>query len=98
MSAKKHRLTVTVDPALFEAGQRAVAAGAADSVSGWVSSALEDKVRRDEQLRLLGAAIADYEAEHGDITAEEIAAQARLDREQATVVRPKRRGSKAKTA
>lgn len=91
MTAKKQRLTVTVDPELIEAGQRAVEAGQADSVSGWVSVALEDRVRRDRKLALLAAALADYEDEFGEITSEEIAAQQRLDRQDATVVRGRRR-------
>lgn len=80
MTAKKRRLTVTVDPELIEAGQRAVQSGQADSVSGWVSAALEDKIRRDRKLALLAAAVADYEQEFGEITAE--AARVRGDREQ----------------
>jgi hypothetical protein len=90
MSAKKQRLTVTVDPELIEAGQQAVESGEADSVSGWVSAALDDKVRRDQKRRLLAAAISDFEGEFGEITAEEIAAQSRLDRGRATVVRGQR--------
>jgi ribonuclease HII len=87
MTPRKQRLTVTVDPELIEAGNRAVAVGAADSLSGWVSAALADKVRRDRKLEDLQAAIADYEAEFGEITAEDIAAQRRADREDAVVVR-----------
>jgi hypothetical protein len=87
MTAKKHRLTVTVDPELIEAGQRAVQSGQAESVSGWVSAALEDKVRRDRKLALLAAAVADYEQEFGEISAEEIVIQRRADRRDATVVR-----------
>lgn len=99
MSAKKQRLTVTVDPDLLEAGQRAVEAGQAESVSGWVSAALEDKVRRDEKLALLAAAIGDYEQEFGEITADEIRAQQRVDREEAIVVRSRRRTTrKARSA
>ena len=96
----KQRLTVTVDPELVKAGRQAVEAGEADSVSGWVNEAIEDKVRRDRKLRALAAAIADYESEFGEITDEEIAAQQRLDREQATVVRGQRHGAgrKAKLA
>jgi hypothetical protein len=81
---------VTVDPELVEAGNRAVATGGAKSLSGWVSMALADKIRRDEKLEHLRAAIADYEAEFGEITAEEIAAQRRADREDAVVVRRRR--------
>jgi glycerol dehydrogenase-like iron-containing ADH family enzyme len=93
MTARKQRLTVTVDPELIEAGNRAVASGDADSVSGWVSSALAEKAERDRKLQALGAAIADYEAEFGQITAEEMETQRRADREHAVVVRG--RGSSA---
>jgi len=100
MSRKKQRLTVTVDPELIEAGQRAVESGAAESVSGWVSDALDDKVRRDRKLALLAASVADFESEFGEITADEIAAQKRFDRQEATVVRGQRRPAarKAKSA
>jgi hypothetical protein len=90
MTTKKQRLTVTVDPELVEAGHRAVESGQAESVSGWVSAALEEKVRRDRKLALLAAAVADYEKEFGEITTEEIAAQQRTDRGSATVVRGQR--------
>lgn len=93
MSAKKQRLTVTVDPELIEAGQQAVSSGAAESVSGWVSAALEDRIRRDHKLAMLAAAVSDFESEFGEITPEEIAAQRREDRERATVVRGQRQAS-----
>ena len=96
MSAKKQRLTVTVDAELVRAGQRAVESGEAESVSGWVNAAIEDRVRRDHTLRLLAAAIGDFESEFDEITPEEIADQRRLDREHATVVRGKRRAGSAK--
>ncbi|MCC5952644.1 MAG: hypothetical protein JJU45_11175 [Acidimicrobiia bacterium] len=99
MSAKKQRLTVTVDPEFVEAGQRAVSSGEADSLSGWVSAALEDRIRRDRKLALLAVAVADFENEFGEISTEEIAAQRRADREGATVVRGRRpAASKAKSA
>jgi ribonuclease HII len=87
MTNRKQRLTVTVDPELVAAGSRAVAEGHADSLSGWVSTALAEKVRRDEQLAQLRAAIADYEAEFGEITPDEVVAQQRSDRAGAVVVR-----------
>lgn len=87
MTTRKQRLTVTVDPDLIEAGHRAVAAGEADSLSAWVSTALSEKADRDHKLQSLLAAIADYEAEFGEITPEEIVAQRRADREAAVVVR-----------
>jgi len=95
MSSKKQRLTVTVDPELIEAAQQAVESGEAESVSGWVNVALEDKIRRDRQLSHLAAAVADFEKEFGEITVEEIATQRRADRQDATVVRgPRRRASR----
>ncbi len=80
-------MTVTVDPELVDAGNRAVAGGAAHSLSAWVNSAMAERVRRDEQLARLRDAIAEYESEFGVITAEEMAVQRRADRERATVVR-----------
>lgn len=97
MSAKKQRLTVTVDPELLDAGQRAVESGEAESVSAWVSAALGEKVRRDRKLRLLTAAIGEFEREFGEITDEEIAAQQRADRQHATVVRGQQRPASSKT-
>lgn len=87
MSASKERLTVTVDPDLVEAGNRAVAAGRSDSLSAWVNEALRARTVRDRRLAALADAIADYEAGHGKITAQEIAARERRDRETAGVVR-----------
>jgi len=90
MPGRKQRLTITVDPELVEAAGRAVADGEADSVSGWVSTALSEKVDRDRKLAHMRTAIADYEAEFGEISAEEMAAQGRADREDAVVVRGQR--------
>ena len=87
MTRRKQRLTVTVDPELVAAGSRAVATGSADSLSSWVNAALAEQVRRDRKLEDLRAAITEYEAEFGEITAEEVVAQQRRDREQAVVVR-----------
>jgi hypothetical protein len=100
MTPKKQRLTVTVDPELIQAGQRAVESGQADSVSGWVSAALEDKIRRDGKLALLAAAVADYEKQFGEISAEEVLAQQRADRQDATIVRGRRqpRARRARSA
>lgn len=87
MTQRKQRLTVTIDPDLIEAGNAAVAAGQADSLSGWVNEALAQRADRDLKMRSLSDAITDYEAEFGEITPEEIAAQRRADRGAATVVR-----------
>jgi len=98
MTQPKRRITVTVDPDLVDAGRRAVANGTADSLSAWVSTALADRARRDEQLARLQDAVAGYEAEFGEITADEIAVQARADREDAVVVRGRRTSSTARRA
>src|SRR5947208_2536269 len=98
MTQRKERLTVTVDPDLIEAGNRAVAAGRADSLSGWVNAALADQAARDRRLEALAEVVADYEAEFGEITDDEIANLHRADRQAATVVRggPPRAKAKAK--
>lgn len=79
MTPGKRRLTFTVDCELVEAGNRAVASGRADSLSAWVGMALADKARRDQQLEHLRDAIADYEAEFGEITTKEMVTQRRAD-------------------
>lgn len=92
--ARKERLTVTIDPDLLEAGHQAVAAGRANSLSAWVSRALADRVAAERRLEALRAAIALYEAEFGELSSEEIAAQEHADRRAALVVRgPVRSGN-----
>ena len=71
LSMTKSRLSVTVDADLIAAVQAAVAAGAAESTSAWVSDALRLKLDHDRRLRGIGDFIAAYEAEHGEITEEE---------------------------
>ncbi len=93
MTKRKERLTVTVDPDLVVAGNKAVAEGRADSLSGWVNGALLDWAARDRRLEALAGAIADYEAEFGEITDAEMAAVQRADRETAVVVRGRPRRS-----
>lgn len=83
----KRRLTVTVDPELVDAGNAAVAAGLAQSLSEWVNTALLARTARDRRLESLAESLAAFESEHGAITADEIAAQRRADRAAAVVVR-----------
>ncbi len=85
--ARKERLTVSLDPELVAAGERAVAAGRAESLSAWVSRALADRVETERRLEVLQGSILAYEAEFGSISADEIAAQERSDRRAAIVVR-----------
>ena len=93
MTTRKERMTVTVDPELVEAGNQAVADGRADSLSAWVNAALRDRALQEQRLRSLGEAIADYEAEYGEITDEEMEAQVRSDQESAVVVRGRGAGA-----
>jgi Arc/MetJ-type ribon-helix-helix transcriptional regulator len=78
---------VTVDADLIGAVHAAVAAGAAESVSAWVNDALRLKIDHDRRLRGIDDFIAAYEAEHGEITEEEMDAAVRSMRERAIVVR-----------
>lgn len=87
LSMTKSRLSVTVDADLIAAVQAAVAAGAAESTSAWVNDALRLKLDHDRRLRGIGDFIAAYEAEHGEITEEEMEAAVRRARERAIVVR-----------
>ena len=90
MTTRKERLTVTVDPGLIDAGNKAVTQGRADSLSGWVNAALVAWVAHGRRLEALSEAIADYEAEFGPIAEEEMARVCRADREAAVVVRAQR--------
>jgi glycerol dehydrogenase-like iron-containing ADH family enzyme len=87
MTKRKERLTVTVDAELLAAGNRAVAAGRAESLSGWVNAALAEREAKDRRLRAAGQAVAAYEAQFGTITAKEMAAQQRADQRAAVIVR-----------
>lgn len=87
MTKRKERLTVTVDTELLAVANDAVERGSADSVSAWVNEALAERAERDSKLAAMAEAVADYEAEYGEITEAEIVAQHRADREAAIVVR-----------
>lgn len=98
MKNAKARLTVTVDPELIAAANAAVRAGHASSLSAWVNDALSDRVAKEQRLRAMADAVAQYEAEFGVITAEELVAQQRADRAAAVVVRGPRRRSRGRPA
>ena len=92
MIQRKERLTVTVDPSLVQAGAAAVAAGRAESLSGWVNLALAERAAKERRLLALTDALTSYEAKFGVISEDELVEQARADRQQAVVVRgPKKR-------
>lgn len=76
-----------MDADLLEAGQAAVAAGAAGSLSEWVNEALRRQTEHDRRLRALNDFVAAFEAEHGTITDDEIAEASRRAKARAIVVR-----------
>jgi Arc/MetJ-type ribon-helix-helix transcriptional regulator len=79
----KVRLSASVDADLIAAAEQAVARGRLESVSAWVNEALRSKVEQDRRLEALGAFVAAYEAEHGEITADEMRSAARRARARA---------------
>jgi Arc/MetJ-type ribon-helix-helix transcriptional regulator len=83
----KERLSASVDAELVAAAQEAVARGEADSVSAWVNDALRLKADHDGRLAALDEFLAAYEAEHGEITEQEMHDAARRARAGAVVVR-----------
>jgi Arc/MetJ-type ribon-helix-helix transcriptional regulator len=83
----KQRLSASVDEDLIAAAENAVARGRAESVSAWVNDALKLKLEQDRRLEALAAFIADYEADHGEITADEMKQAVRRARARAIPVR-----------
>jgi len=84
-------MTVTVDRALVEAANEAVASGRASSVSTWVNAALAERAVKDRHLRAMAEAIAGYEAEFGAISEAELVLQQREDRRTSIAVREPRK-------
>ncbi len=83
----KQRLSASVDAELVAMAQEAVAAGQAENVSAWVNDALRLKADHDQRLRAVDEFLAAYEAEHGEITDEEIREATRSARGRAVVAR-----------
>src|ERR1017187_1558592 len=95
----KERLSASVDADLVAVAQDAVAQGRAESVSAWVNDALRLKADRDRRLAALDDFIAAYEAEHGEISEEEMTEAAHRARGRAGVARgPGRAGSRGRGA
>lgn len=70
--SSKRRISASVDAPLVEAGQRAVESGEAESFSAWLNDALQRHVAHQARLRALDAFIEEFEAQHGEITDQEI--------------------------
>jgi hypothetical protein len=85
--SEKARLSVSIDGDLVDAAHAAVAAGRSSTVSGWVGEALRHYVEHERRMAALDSFIDAFEAEHGEITDEEIREASRAARARATVVR-----------
>jgi hypothetical protein len=88
----KQRLSASVDAELVAVAHGAVAEGHAESISAWVNDALRLKVDHDRRLRALDDFLAAYEAEHGEITEDDMRDAARRARGRAVVVRGSQEG------
>ena len=83
----KRRVTITVDEALVAEASAAVARGRVESVSAWINEAMSVRVARDRRIEALAELVSAYEAEHGEITDDELAEQAHRDRDAAAASR-----------
>lgn len=88
----KQRVSATVDAELIAAAEAATKRGEVATVSAWVNDAMRLKLEHDRRLGALAAFVADYEGEHGEITADDIAWAAREARRRAVPVRGSRAG------
>ncbi len=68
----KRRLSASVDAELLDAAEAAVARGSAGRVCAWVIYALRLKSVHDRRLLALEDLIAAHEAEHGEITEDDM--------------------------
>ena len=83
----RERLSATVESELLAAGREAVSEGRAGSLSAWVNDALRRQSEHDRRMRALDAFLAAYEAEHGEISDDEMDAASRHARGRAVVIR-----------
>jgi hypothetical protein len=89
--SNKDRITITVAHDVLKAINRAVAAGAADSVSAWLSGAAAERIAKERRKQAWTEALALYESEQGTITEDQLAAAEKELRRRTISVRPKRR-------
>lgn len=92
----KQRISVTVDDEVLKVGRRAVKRGRAATLSAWVNEALRRQAEHEARLEAGARAVKEWEAEHGKITDEDIAAAQRwLDEGTEWIEPPKRRRKSA---
>lgn len=68
----KRRLSASVDADLLRAAEAAAKRGDAATLSAWVNEALREKLEHERRLQALGAFVREFEAEHGEITEQEL--------------------------
>ena len=83
----KQRVTITVEVDLLNHAQAAVQAGACRSLSEWIGQAMAEQMAKDARLAAMDEMIAEFEAEHGPITDEQIAETRQRDRDAAAALR-----------
>ena len=83
----KERVTITVEIDLLNHAKSAVQSGACRSVSEWIGQAMAEQLAKDARLVALDELIAEFEAEYGPITDEEIAEQRERDLEASAALR-----------
>jgi len=83
----RQRLSASVEADLLAAGRAAVSAGRAENLSAWVNDALRRQADHDRRIGALDAFLGAYEAEHGEITEDEMREATRRTRSRAIVVR-----------
>lgn len=81
-----------MDADLLVAAESAARRGEVADVSAWVNEAMRLKLEHDRGLAELAAVIADFEAEHGEITKQEMDSAARAARSRSVSVRGSRAG------
>jgi DNA-binding transcriptional regulator WhiA len=94
MRVVKRRLSASVDADLLAAVEAAAKQAEIANVSAWVNEALRLKLEHDQALAQFGNVITDFEAEHGEITNDEIEGAVRKARAEATAVRGTRASEK----
>src|SRR5437773_5178781 len=87
---KKTRLTVSLDADVVSDVESIVARGQAGSLSAWINDAVRLRLEDERKTKALANAIAEYEAEHGEITDEELRRAVRSARARAIHVRRSR--------
>ena len=83
----KERVTITVEIDLLNHAKSAVQSGTCRSVSEWIGEAMAEQLAKDARLAAMDELIAEFDAEYGPLTDEEIAEQRQRDLEASAALR-----------